>query len=72
MLASGVEIGGCRVSVADSVGAGDAFAAAFMHGIASSWPAARIAEFSNRVGALVASSRGAVPDWTIEEVADAR
>jgi len=72
MLAAGeyVEANGHRVDVADTVGAGDAFAAAFMHGIASNRPASEIAEFSNRVGALVASVHGAIPNWTIEEVVD--
>jgi len=72
MLAAGeyVEAGGHPVDVADTVGAGDAFAAAFMHGISSNWPAAQIAEFSNRVGALVASVHGAIPNWTPNEVVD--
>jgi len=72
MLAAGeyVEANGYRVDVADTVGAGDAFAAAFVHGIASNRPVAEIAEFSNRVGALVASVHGAIPNWTIEEVVD--
>jgi fructokinase len=72
MLAAGeyVEAKGHRVDVADSVGAGDAFAAAFMHGIVSIRPAAEIAEFSNRVGALVASVHGAIPNWTLKEVLD--
>jgi fructokinase len=72
MLAAGeyVEAGGHRVDVADTVGAGDAFAAAFLHGISSNWPAAQIAEFSNRVGALVASAHGAIPNWTMEGVVD--
>jgi fructokinase len=63
MLAAGeyVEAEGHRVDVADTVGAGDAFAAAFMHGIASNRPAAEIAEFSNRAGALIASVHGAIP-----------
>jgi len=72
MLAAGeyVEANGHRVDVADTVGAGDAFAAVFMHGIASNRPAAEIAEFSNRVGALVARVHGAIPNWTIEEIVD--
>jgi fructokinase len=72
MLAVGeyVEAQGHRVDVADTVGAGDAFAAAFMHGIISNWRAAEIAEFSNRVGALVASVHGAIPNWTLKEVVD--
>jgi fructokinase len=62
-----VEAPGYSVTVADTVGAGDAFAAAFVHGFGNEWPAARIADFANRVGALVASRAGAIPDWTIEE-----
>ena len=55
------------VDAVDPVGAGDAFAAAFLHGLISMWPAPRIAAFANRVGALVASRPGAIPDWTPEE-----
>jgi fructokinase len=55
------------VAVADPVGAGDAFAAAFMHGLSSNWTVAEIAAFANRVGALVASRDGAIPDWSLEE-----
>jgi fructokinase len=65
-----VEASGHRVDVADTVGAGDAFAAAFMHGIVSDWPARDIAEFANRLGALVASAPGAIPEWTLQEVMD--
>jgi fructokinase len=64
-----VEAEGYRVTVADAVGAGDAFAAAFLHGLGSGWPPVRIADFANRVGALVASRSGAIPDWNFEEVA---
>ena len=63
-----VEEGGCAVDVADTVGAGDAFAAAFMHGLDANWPLREVATFANRVGALVASRHGAIPDWTVEEV----
>jgi fructokinase len=62
-----VEADGYSVTVADTVGAGDAFAAAFVHGFGSGWPAQRIADFANRVGALVASRPGAIPSWTIAE-----
>ena len=65
-----VEDPGVRVTVADTVGAGDAFGAAFLHGVTQKWPGARVAEFANRVGALVASKVGAVPEWTIEELKD--
>ncbi len=54
---------GLRVDVADPVGAGDGFAAAFVHGIVSQWPLEEVAAFSNRLGACVAGVRGAIPDW---------
>jgi fructokinase len=64
-----IELPGHAVHVADTVGAGDAFAAAFMHGLISEWRAAEIADFANHMGALVASREGAIPDWTLEEMA---
>jgi len=62
-----IEANGYAVEAVDTVGAGDAFAAAFVHGFGSGWSAPEIADFANRVGALVASRRGAIPVWTIEE-----
>jgi fructokinase len=55
------EAPGVPVTVVDTVGAGDAFAAAFLHGLASKWPAATIADFANRAGAAVAAVQGAIP-----------
>jgi fructokinase len=63
-----IEAPGYTVGVVDTVGAGDAFAAAFVHGLGRGWIPARITDFANRVGATVASRRGAIPDWTIAEV----
>jgi fructokinase len=62
-----VEAKGYKVRVADTVGAGDAFAAAFVHGLERGWSPLAIADFANRVGALVASRPGGTPRWTIEE-----
>jgi fructokinase len=62
-----LESAGYPVDVADPVGAGDAFAAAFMHGLGTDRPLEEIAAFANRVGALVASRHGAIPDWTPAE-----
>ena len=61
---------GQRVEVADTVGAGDAFSAALLHGLIEGWAAAEIANFANRVGALVASRPGAIPDWSLAEAAE--
>lgn len=62
-----VESPGYAVRVVDAVGAGDAFAAVFAHGLAENWPALKIADFANRVGALIASRSGAIPPWTVGE-----
>jgi|SRR5579883_796929 len=64
-----VAVEGEHVEVADTVGAGDAFAAALLHGLTMGWPAAEIGRFANRVGALVASRTGAIPEWTMLEAA---
>jgi fructokinase len=58
------------VEVADTVGAGDAFAAAFLHGLSRSWALQEVAAFANRVGGIVASRPGAIPDWDFAEAAD--
>lgn len=51
---------GIPVTGGDPVGAGDAFAAAFLHGLDAGWPARRIAEFANRAGAEAAQRSGAL------------
>jgi len=69
MLVDGeyVEAGGYKVQAQDTVGAGDAFAAAFVHGLSLHWSPAEIADFANRVAALVASRPGGTPVWTLED-----
>jgi fructokinase len=54
--------------VQDTVGAGDAFSAAFLHGFHHLWPVLQTARFANALGSLVASRAGATPPWTVEEV----
>lgn len=61
------QFAGVSVKVVDTVGAGDAFAAAFLHGLHLGWPMEKIAAFANALGALVASRRGATPAWTLHE-----
>lgn len=63
-----VEAPGFGVTVVDAVGAGDAFAAAFLHGLGNGWRAKQVADFANRVGAVVTSRPGAVPSWTMNEI----
>ncbi|SNS35785.1 fructokinase [Granulicella rosea] len=59
---------GYAVTVRDTVGSGDAFAAAFLHGYTQGWSALESSRFANALGALVASRAGATPDWTLAEV----
>ncbi len=61
------EVPGFKVLVADTVGAGDAFAAAFLHAIDQGWDARSTGRFANAVGALVASRAGATPEWRVAE-----
>jgi fructokinase len=70
MLVDGeyVEAGSYKVQAQDTVGAGDAFTAAYVHGLSLHWPPPEIADFANRVASLVASRPGGTPPWTIEEV----
>jgi fructokinase len=63
-----VEVPGYHVAVADTVGAGDAFSAALVHGIQAGWPAREVGDFANRLGALVARRRGGTPAWTFDEL----
>lgn len=61
------EVPGYPVPVADTVGAGDAFAAALVHGLSAGWGVGETADLANRVGALVAGRPGGTPIWTVEE-----
>ena len=62
-----LEAPGFSVKVADTIGAGDAFSAALIHGIDARWSATRITDFANRIGALLASRPGGTPKWTMAE-----
>lgn len=59
---------GYNVTVCDTVGSGDAFAAAFLHGYHRGWQIPKAAQFANALGAVVASRAGATPSWTTGEV----
>lgn len=58
------DIPGVKVEVADTVGAGDSFSAAFLYTLERTGNAALAAEKGCHLGAFVASQNGAVPDYT--------
>lgn len=57
---------GVKVEVADAVGAGDAFSAAFMHQYSKTKNAMKAASVANKIGAFVASQNGALPAYPEE------
>jgi fructokinase len=57
-----LESPGQAITVVDTVGAGGAFAAAFLHGLSQNWPAETIADFANRHAASIAARAGAVTE----------
>jgi fructokinase len=56
-----VDVAGLPTTVADTVGAGDAFSAALIAARLRGWSLSRTAAFANAVGSLVASRPGAMP-----------
>jgi fructokinase len=59
---------GYPVMVEDTIGSGDAFSAGLLHSLALGAPALRACEFANRMGALIASLPGAVPDYRLSDI----
>ncbi len=57
-----VEAPGVGVGAVDTVGAGDAFLAALVHGWASGLESATLLQRANQLGAYVAARRGAMPE----------
>ncbi len=55
------ELPGISVKVADTVGSGDAFSAGFLAALNREKTPLEAAQFANRLGAFVASRRGAIP-----------
>jgi fructokinase len=58
-----------RVPVVDTIGSGDAFAAALVDGLLAGRTAEAILRRSIALGALVATRPGAIPAWDVEELA---
>jgi fructokinase len=57
---------GFQVDTVDTIGAGDAFSAVFMHLFATTGDVLRAGAAANRVGAFVASRRAAIPEYNSE------
>ncbi len=57
-----------KVNVVDTVGAGDAFAAAMISKLYDGVAPGEACEYACRVGGFVASRRGAIPQYTLSEI----
>ena len=62
------EVPGIPTHVVDAVGAGDAFAACLLDGLLRGRAPVEVLERANRLGALVASRSGALPEWSVQEL----
>jgi len=59
-------VSGVKVEVEDAVGAGDAFSAAFVYHYEKTKNAIKAASVANKIGAFVASKKGAIPPYSDE------
>jgi fructokinase len=63
---------GYKVNVADTVGSGDAFLAGFLHRRLQKDDILKALNFASRLGAFVASRRGAWPSYTLSDLQEIR
>jgi len=61
---------GCEVKVADTVGSGDAFLAAFISGYLRGISFGELLEYANRLGAYVATMSGGTPAYSVTSYTD--
>lgn len=61
---------GIKVKVADTVGSGDAFLAALLAGLLDKKPADVILDTAVRLGSFVATQKGGMPEYDLQQVAD--
>jgi fructokinase len=59
---------GCNVTVADTVGSGDAFLAVIVSGTLAGLPPEKLLDYSNRLGAFVATQQGATPVYSLDSI----
>jgi len=59
---------GFKVTVADTVGSGDAFLAGLLHGLAAGWMGERALNYASALGALIATHTGACPDYDVKAI----
>jgi fructokinase len=63
-----IRCGGIKVNVIDTIGSGDAFLAGLIAGFMDRKTDKKAVKFANCLGALIASKRGACPEYILEDV----
>jgi fructokinase len=63
-----VYVSGYKIRLVDSLGAGDAFTAGFLHYILQQRPLAEACRFGNILGAIVCTQKGATQPVTLEQI----
>jgi fructokinase len=61
---------GFKVTVADTIGSGDAFLAGFLHQLLNGATAKKAIDFASAIGAFIATQQGACPDYTTNQITD--
>lgn len=61
---------GYKVKVADTVGSGDAFLSGLIGNLRVNADPAKALEFASRLGAFIATKKGACPDYKLEDIED--
>ena len=59
---------GFKVTVADTIGSGDAFLSGFLYGLLNGSSAEDALVFASGIGAFIATQAGACPDYDISQV----
>jgi fructokinase len=59
---------GLKVTVADTIGSGDAFLAGFLHQLLNGANVKEALDFASAIGAFIATQQGACPDYTISQI----
>ena len=59
---------GYKITVSDTVGAGDAFSAGMLHHLSAKAGLSEACDFANRMGALISSKKSSIPEYDIGEI----
>jgi len=62
-----IESPGYKLRIVNPVGAGDAFAAGFLHSLSKNLNLKKVCDYANLLGAYAIKNKSTLPEWTKEE-----